>query len=878
MSAPRATMRLQLHHQFTFADAVGLIPYLTAFGISHVYSSPILTARPGSSHGYDVIDPTRVNPELGGEAGFRQLVGALRAAGLGIIVDIVPNHMAVGGDNGWWLDVLQHGRSSRYARFFDIDWEPEDPTLHDKILVPILGRPYGAALKQGELSLAWNPTRDCFEARYFDHAFPIAPADRDVIKRLTLRAFDPTTAHGRCRLHDLLERQHFRLAWWKTAGDEINWRRFFDINELAALRIEDDQVFEATHATLFRLYSEGLIDGFRIDHIDGLTDPGGYCRRLRSRLADLSRARPATRVVKPYLIVEKILGAGEHLPGAWECDGTTGYDFMDQVSALLHDPAGEPTLRRLWETISRRPGDFAAEEDASRRETLDRSFSAQLAACVAALHRLARADLSTRDVSRAAIRRALIEILAHLRVYRTYGGVGGQSPADRAHLARAMQGATRTCLRAGRPILDQVAAWLGGGPASDRARDLQALAISRFQQLSAPLAAKAVEDTAFYRYGRLLSRVDVGFDAASFAVGIAAFHDKSQARRERLPDTMLATATHDHKRGEDVRARLAVLSEMADAWAAAVEQWIARSKPLVGRVDHNPAPSPGDIAILLQTIVGAWPPDLSGDHKGRAAFADRLAAWQQKALREAKLATDWTAPNAAYEAAAGDFLMRLFAGEPSADLIDDIATFADRIARPGAANGLAETLLKLTSPGVPDIYQGTDFWDVSLVDPDNRRPVDFAARGNALSSDESAADLAKHWRDGRIKQMVIRQALALRRRLPDLFARGDYLPCEVDGARSEHVVGFARRLGSVMSLTVVSRLPARLLGPGDALIIDPSAWDDTTLHIPGIGVPTTWRHVIGGRTSVQIGTSTPIRQILNGLTVALLVSGELSAE
>ncbi|MGA2125860.1 MAG: malto-oligosyltrehalose synthase [Xanthobacteraceae bacterium] len=877
MTAPRATMRLQFHRQFTFADAVELVPYLAALDVSHLYASPILAARPGSSHGYDVIDPTRINPELGGETGFRRLVGALRAAGLGIIVDIVPNHMAVGGaDNEWWLDVLQHGRSSRYAKFFDIDWEPEDPALRGKVLLPILGQPYGAALSKGEISLAWNDTDDRYEARYFQHAIPISPDHRAEIERLALHAFDATTAHGRRRLHGLLERQHYRLAWWKTADDEINWRRFFDVNELAALRVEDDDVFEATHATLFGLYAEGLIDGFRIDHVDGLTDPGGYCGRLRSRLLELSPRRPPGAPSKPYLVVEKILGPGEELP-PWDCDGTSGYDFMDQVSAVLHDPAGEAPLRRLWQTISGRAGDFAAEEAASRREILDRSFSAQLASCVAALHRLARADLSTRDISRAAIRRIMTEILVHLRVYRSYARLGAPSPADAMHLSRAVQAARRSCLRADRAALDQLAAWLGGNPVSDRAPDVQAIAIRTFQQLSAPLAAKAVEDTAFYRYGRLLSRLDVGFDAENFADGIAAFHRRSQARRERLPDAMLATATHDHKRGEDVRARLAVLSEVADAWAAAVEQWVETARPLLGRADRHPAPSPGDLAILLQTIVGAWPPDLALDDRvGRAAFADRLAAWQQKALREAKLATDWAAPNEPYETAARNVLMRLLAGEPTPDLIGGIAQFADRIARPGAANGLAQTLLKLTSPGVPDIYQGTEFWDFSLVDPDNRRPLDFAARRQAARSTASAADLAEHWRDGRLKQLVVRRALMLRRRWPDLFARGDYLVCDAAGERAEHVVAFGRRFGGLTALTLVSRLPTRLLGAGDALNIPPPAWEGTILRSPGLDASTPWHDVISGRAAVPIGASTPLSQLFDGLPVALLVSGEPS--
>ena len=402
MSAPRATMRLQFHGAFTFDVAVRIVPYLADLHVSHLYSSPILAARAGSMHGYDVIDPTRINPELGGEAAFRRMVAALRRAGLGIIVDIVPNHMAVGNDNPWWLDVRRLGRRSRYARYFDIDWEPEDAALRGKILEPVLGKPYGEALAQGEIRLVFDAAVDRFEARYFDHVFPIDPEHRAGLDHDGLAAFDPATAQGRSRLHELLERQNFRLAWWRTANDEINWRRFFDINDLAAMRVEDDDVFDATHAKLFELFAEGLIDGMRVDHVDGLADPAGYCRKLRWRLDELSRSRrPSTE--HPYLVVEKILGRGEALPSEWACDGTSGYDFMNQVSAVQHDPAGEQPLGRVWHLISGRPIDFEAVEAAARREMLDRSFAAQLAALTAALHRMTRADLATRDISRAEI-------------------------------------------------------------------------------------------------------------------------------------------------------------------------------------------------------------------------------------------------------------------------------------------------------------------------------------------------------------------------------------------------------------------------------------------------------------------------------------------
>jgi malto-oligosyltrehalose synthase len=861
MMIPRATMRLQFHREFTFENAIAVVPYLDALNISHLYASPIMKARAGSIHGYDVVDPTEINPELGGEVAFRRLVAALRQRGLGIIVDIVPNHMAVGGnDNRWWLDVLKHGRDSEYARFFDVDWEPDDPTLKGKVLVPVLGQAYGAALAKGEIRLAFNEAQGRHEARYFHHVFPIAPDHARKIEKL--EAFDPSTQAGRGRLHALLERQHFRLASWRIANDAINWRRFFDINELAALRVEDEAVFEATHAKIFQLFAEGLIDGVRVDHVDGLADPGGYCRRLRARFEELARERPPQGGA--YIVVEKILGAHEQLPPDWGVDGTSGYDFMDQVARVLHDPRGAEPLAKLWASVSGRPAEFSTEEEASRHEILDRSFSAQLAAAVGAIYRLAQGDLSARDIARPAVRRALVEILAHMRVYRTYAAAGKASSADKAHLARAVEGALRTCLRADQDVLRQLAAWLGGegGAPQDQRND----AIRRFQQLSAPLAAKAVEDTAFYRYGRLLSRTDVGFDPANFADGVAAFHRQTEERESRFPHAMLATATHDHKRGEDVRAWLAALSEIPQIWEETLTGWLAEARPLFATVDGRPAPSRGDVAILFQMLVGAWPPDLTaGDQKGCAAFAERLGNWQQKALREAKLATDWTAPNEAYEAAARNLLMGLFTPEWTAK----IAAFAQRIAPAGALNSLTQTLLKLTIPGVPDFYQGTEFWDMSLVDPDNRRAVDFVARSRALEERGSIASLAAHWNDGRIKQAVIRQALAARRRWPQLFADGTYVPLQAEGDAAEHLLAFARLHGDTAALVVTSRLCANML-EGNAIVVPAARWEKTWLILPAELGSRQFHEVLTNRPK-SIGQGS-VGDLLDQLPVALMIS------
>ena len=771
---PRATLRLQFHRGFTFADAEALVPYFARLGVSHLYASPIALARPGSMHGYDVIDPTTVNPELGGEAALRSLAAALAAAGLGLIADIVPNHMAADPANVWWADVLRHGRASRYAAFFDIDWEA-DP----KVLLPILGKPLAETMAAGEIDVGGE------ELRYFSHRLPLAPGE------------------PAC-LGDVLAQQHYRLASWRTAGDCINWRRFFDINELVSLRMDEPAAFDAVHALPLRLCAEGILDGLRVDHVDGLADPAAYCRALRRRLGK-----------DAYLVVEKILLRGETLPRNWDCDGTTGYDFMNDVSALQHDAAGEACLAEAWAALSGRPADFAPEEQAARREVVARSFSAQLEACATALPR--------GEIPLPTMRRVLTELLAHFPVYRTYGADGAAlERADGAVLQRAADGARRTCLATDRWAVDPVLRLLATSPGNGRA-------LGRFQQLSAPVAAKAVEDTAFYRYGRLLSRNDVGFDVETFASDAAAFHARVAQRAAGHPQAMLATATHDHKRGEDVRARLAVLSSMAREWAALQARWTEASEPL----RTAGAPCAGDVALLLQTVVGAWPLDLDvGDGVARAAFARRLVAWQQKALREAKLFSDWAAVDETYEGAARRFTLALIAAAALPDLLQEIAAFVRRIAPAGAVNGLVQCLLRLTVPGVPDLFQGTELWDFSLVDPDNRRPVDFSARAASLG-DANLPVLASEWRNGRIKQALIAELLTLRRRVPGLFAEGSYEPVTVEGRAAELMIAFVRRHGEHRLLVVAPRLPLDLLQGDDGIALASHLLKETALRLDG---------------------------------------------
>ena len=798
---PRATLRLQFHRGFTFADAAALVPYFARLGVSHLYASPIAAARPGSQHGYDVIDATRVNPELGGEQGLRTLSSALAEAGMGLIPDIVPNHMAADTANAWWADVLRHGPASGFARWFDMDWEADD-----KVLLPILGRPLEEVLATGALR------RDGDAFVYFSHRLPAVDGG--------------------------LERQHWRLAWRRSAGDRINWRRFFDINELVCLRMDEPAAFEAVHALPLRLHAEGIADGLRIDHVDGLTDPAAYCRALRARL------RPGA-----YLVVEKILLAGESLPADWGCDGTTGYDFMDEVSALQHDPSGERGLAEAWSALSGRPADFAAEEEPARREIVGRAFGAQLDACAAAF--------ADGELAQPLLRRVLGELLAHFPVYRTYCLDGARSIADRAVLDRAAAGARRTCLATDRWAIDPVLRRFG-----ERNRQN---AVARFQKLSAPIAAKAVEDTGFYRYGRLLSRNDVGFDPAIFALDADAFHRRMQRRRADWPRALLATATHDHKRGEDVRARLAVLSSMAAEWAVLQRDWVEASRPL----RRDGAPSAGDVALLLQTIVGAWPFDLdAGDRAGRCAFAERLVAWQQKALREAKLASDWAAVNEAYEAAARGFTLALVAEAALPELLQRIVALVQRIAPAGALAGLAQCLLRMTVPGVPDLYQGAELWDLSLVDPDNRRPVDWPRRISGPIGEPLPALMA-HWRDGAVKQALVARTLGLRQRLSPLFADGDYRPVRLEGPLAEAMIAFSRRTPDSWALVAAPRLAWRLpLVPDELRLAPDDGWESTAIVLED-DVPVGTMNAFDGAPMALAAGRTPLAAVCGVLPLAL---------
>lgn len=843
---PTGTYRFQFHRDFPFASARAEIPYLVELGISHVYASPILSARPGSMHGYDTIDYTTINPELGGEEEFLALSHALRAAGLGIILDIVPNHMAItGGLNRYWQDVLRQGEASPYARWFDIDFDRPDARLHGRVHLPFLGDAYRSVLERGEIQLV-RQDDGTHALTYGDHVFPVRP---DVESEIAMRGLAPYRDVD--ELDALISRQHYALDWWRNAGDRINWRRFFDITELAAVRMEVPEAFNAAHALPFRLYRDGLIDGLRIDHVDGLADPAGYCSNLRTALGELQRSRPSgLQGERAYIVVEKILAKGEQLPD-WDVAGTTGYDFMDEVSALQHDASAEPVLDAIWEAASGRPRVFETEEATARREILAFGFADQLERLVEAMRQAAPVVGVTNLPSRHAIGRAAELILTEMRAYRTYATA--EAPGGGPFFAAALEKARASALRDDE-ALDLIAAVIDGPVAADE-DGLRTVAIRRFNQLSAPLAAKAVEDTAFYRYGRLLSRNDVGFDAATLGIVPADFHMRMAERVKRLPNSMLATATHDHKRGEDVRARLATLSEMPERLAVAAREWLNLS----GALDRGMEPA--DAYMLFQTIVGVADPGLGPDDVAAlASLADRLSGWMTKALREAKLRSSWTAPDADYEAIALGVIQHVLTEPEGRAARDHVLGLARAVAPAGAANALAQMVLRLTLPGMPDTYQGTEFWDFSLVDPDNRRPVDFVARRAALAEIRPLADLAADWRTGHVKQSVLRSLLRFRQSERDLFAKGSYEQVAITGTRAENGLAFVRRSGSRGCVVIVGRLMADALADQDGIAPDAAWWGDTGIARSALQLSrrTTLEPVIGSvaqSADIQLGAA-----------------------
>jgi (1->4)-alpha-D-glucan 1-alpha-D-glucosylmutase len=825
---PRATYRLQFHSRFTFHDAAKLAPYLARLGISHVYASPILQARRGSVHGYDVIDHSTISHERGGERGFLEMASALRSQGLGIILDIVPNHMAVGdADNPWWLDVLEHGRGSSYAEHFDIDWQGGDPRLHDRVLAPFLGIPYDEALSSGAIELAFDDRLQKLAFAHFEHRFPLRAEDYGRVLGRARRPGDADLSPFNTpdALHDLLQHQHFVLCWWRAARDRLNWRRFFDITELAALRVERREVFDAVHAVAFELYEHGIIDGVRVDHIDGLADPGGYCRALRERMSEIA-GRSGRDAAQPYIIVEKILASGEALLREWAVDGTTGYDFMHQVSALQHADSGRLELDRLWRKFSLSDRTFADIEARARQDTLASSFGGQTWSCAAAFMAAAAPLPFSNELSTPLLIRALVRLIVQLRRYRIYANGTDPIPLPDDFL-QALDTARTHATGDESLALDAIVQVLEGSGGADAC--WARMAAARFNQLSASVAAKAVEDTAFYRYGRLLSRNDVGSDPGIFALSKSDFHGSNLRRFAARPNSLLATATHDHKRGEDVRARLAVLSEVPKLWESAVAEWFA----LTAR-DRSSDVDDADIYVLFQTLVGIWPIGLTpADVVSLRQLTDRVSLWFRKGLRESKRRTSWTEIDETYEAHNERFLRAILDPLRSEPFLDSLTAFVDQIAAAGASNSLVQCALRCTLPGVPDLYQGNEFWDFSLVDPDNRRPVDYDQRRVvlALEGHDPTREGTAIWRDGRLKMQLLAHLLKLRANQPELFAAGSYRPLSTEGPRASSVIAYARERANKLTIVVAALHCAEALVGSEAIAPPPEWWGDTKVRL-----------------------------------------------
>ena len=821
---PRATYRLQLHRGFRFADAAVLAPYLGRLGIGHAYLSPILMARPGSTHGYDTVDHTRVNPELGTLDEFRAMAAAFRAHGLGIVLDIVPNHMGIGGaDNALWLNVLEWGEASRFASWFDIDWQSPEPGLAGKVLVPFLDRPYAVALEDGSLRLKFDAEAASFAVWVADHhklpvdprSYPaifgecrhlaplaesfgglgnaaraIAAARRQLGTALEhteaalalahrLACFNGIDGHlpTKMALDALIARQNWRIAKADVADHLLNYRRFFAVSDLAGIQIEQPDVFEHVHRLIFDLIEEGLVEGLRVDHIDGLVDPRAYARRLREQ-----SPRPV------YLIVEKILAADEPLPADWEVDGTTGYEFASLVTPLLVDPAADAALTEFDASLTGQSQTPADLEHAAKLAIIDGELAAEHESLTRQFAELARRNLATRDLSAGALRQALRAVVAAMPVYRTYLTADGLAPEERETIRTAIGAARRLDRRLDDDLMDFLERVLTGDFGEAEERDAAIRLAMRVQQFTGPVMAKGLEDTALYRDQRLIALNDVGERPDRFSLPVAAFHAANRERQRRFPHSLLATSTHDSKRGEDVRARLAALSGHAEAWITEVPRWL----DLLAR-RGGPAINPADAYQLLQLLLGAWPVGLASGTMPETLenFADRLVAAMRKSLREARLRSDWRHPDAGYEAAVASFIRVALDPSEGNAFLADFAAFSARLGADGARNGLIMTTLKLTVPGVPDVYQGADLWEQSTVDPDNRRPVDFARRSSLLeaSRGRSLHDLFGHWPDGAAKQRLIARLLALRAAAPDMFANGSYEPVNVH----PHICAFVRR-------------------------------------------------------------------------------------
>jgi (1->4)-alpha-D-glucan 1-alpha-D-glucosylmutase len=952
LRVPLATYRLQLNRDFRFADACALVLYLHELGISDIYASPIFKARPGSTHGYDVTDPTSLNPELGTEGEFEALIRELKQHGTGLLLDIVPNHMAASSENPWWMDVLENGPSSPYARYFDIDWHPEpsDGVPQNTVLLPILGGPYRSVLENGDLILGLDEKG--FFVHYHEARLPLDPKsyrallayrieelkeslgensltfrelaslieaidglpartdtraeavkarrrDKETVKERLWRlysthpeiktfidanvsAFNNTTGEPRSfdLLDGLLSDQAYRLAFWREGIEKLNYRRFFDISDLIGVCVEEPEVFEATHALAFRLADEGKVTGLRIDHVDGLYDPLDYLRRLQGRLG---ATKSTTATTSFHVIVEKILGRHEDLPDDWPVYGTTGYDFLNALNAVFVDARGLEVLDTAYRRFTGSRSNLEDVVYESKKRVMQELFAGEVRRLAHRLNRLAQ-DLPSHGLKPEELGQALVEMSACLPVYRTYILGFDVRSRDRSCIEGSITEARRKHPSVSAAAFDFVRRiLLLDLPAPPRPEQCEQWLgfVMRWQQFTGAVMAKGLEDTALYLHNRLISLNEVGSgpgDADSPA-GVERFHQHNWRMLQQWPHTMNATSTHDTKRSEDVRARINFLSECPAAWARRVRRWAGLNRDKKSLINGRPVPDPNEEALFYQTLIGAWP--LQAEEM--PGFRRRLKASVTKAAREAKTHTNWLQPNEAYERALAGFADACLDTSSPNEFLDDFLRFQPGIAYYGALNSLAQVLLKIASPGVPDFYQGTELWDFSLVDPDNRRPVDFSARRRLLEELKAREagdpagliqELLASWHDGRVKMYLIWKALGFRRAHAGLFQEGAYVPLSASGERREHVVAFARRKRDDWALAAVPRLVAGLGAPGRPPL-GRRPWRDCAIPL-ATEAPERWVNVLT-RETLQAsrrgrGRALAVHEIFRRFPVALLLA------
>jgi (1->4)-alpha-D-glucan 1-alpha-D-glucosylmutase len=947
---PLSTYRLQFHCRFRFEDARALVPYLETLGVTDLYASPILQARKGSTHGYDVTDPTRLDSELGKEVEFDALTGALEERGMGLLLDVVPNHMSASSENWWWMDVLENGASSPFALYFDIDWHSPKKALEKKVLLPVLGGPFGRIIENQEFSLRLE--RGGFFVHYHGLKLPLAlksyarilahrleilegnfgpdhPSFRELwdliadIEHLPEPASaDPARAGERFRsgesirkrlyrmyqgraeirahidenlkiyrgvkgdaasfdfLDRLLAEQPYWLSFWRLANEEINYRRFFAISDLVSIRVEDPKVFDATHDFVLRLAREGRVTGLRVDHIDGLFDPMGYLVQLRDRLAPADGERPRHEY---FVVVEKVLAEGEDLPADWPVSGTTGYDFLNAATGVFVSAAGARALGETYDRFLGGAQDFGAMVYEKKKLVMDTLFAGEMHSLGQHLAGLAEQDRYARDLPRKELLQALVEVTACFPVYRTYIRGFDISARDRRYLGQALKEAMRRGTEASAPVFDflrrvlllEIPAFAAGGQ-----REEWLLFLMRWQQFTGPIMAKGYEDTALYVFNRLTSLNEVGGEPAGFGISVNAFHRRAGETAARWPHTLNATGTHDTKRSEDIRARINVLSELPEEWERRLFHWSDANRALKRTVGGRPVPDPSEEVLLYQTLLGAWPLD-PGEMD---SFPGRIRDYMLKAVREAKVHTRWIQPNPEHERAVRDFVTALLVDGEGAPFREDFLPFQTKIAHYGALNGLAQVLVKIVAPGVPDLYQGAELWDLRLVDPDNRGPVDFSLRKRLLSELASReeegllpliGEILPAWQDGRIKLFVTCRALNFRRERRELFLSGAYLPLSASGGTKEHVLAFGRKYGTHWAVAAVPRLVTRL-SPPETYPLGQEVWGARSALLLPEGAPDRWRNVFTGE-EIHVSTgrgkkALPLHALFRHFPVALLTN------